>query len=75
MAATTAMTSTDPQRDTVPFGAAILLPTHWSVVLAAAGSNDSTHARDALESSAAITGCPFMYSSAGKATTRRMPRI
>ena len=43
------MTSTNPQQDTVPQGAANFTPTHWSVVLAAAGSNDSTHARDALE--------------------------
>jgi RNA polymerase sigma factor (sigma-70 family) len=45
----TAMTSTDPQQDTVPRGAANFTPTHWSVVLAAAGRTDSAHARDALE--------------------------
>jgi RNA polymerase sigma factor (sigma-70 family) len=43
------MTSTDPQHDTVPRGVANFTPTHWSVVLAAAGRSDSTHARDALE--------------------------
>jgi RNA polymerase sigma-70 factor (ECF subfamily) len=43
------MTSTQPQQDTVPVAAANFTPTHWSVVLAAAGHNDSTHARDALE--------------------------
>jgi len=42
------MTSTDPQQDTAPHGANFT-PTHWSVVLAAAGRADSTHARDALE--------------------------
>jgi RNA polymerase sigma factor (sigma-70 family) len=44
-----AMTSTNPQQDTVPCGGANFTPTHWSVVLAAAGRADSTHARDALE--------------------------
>ncbi|HEX4265039.1 MAG TPA: sigma-70 family RNA polymerase sigma factor [Verrucomicrobiae bacterium] len=44
-----AMTSTQPQQDTVPHAAANFTPTHWSVVLAAAGCADSTHARDALE--------------------------
>jgi RNA polymerase sigma-70 factor (ECF subfamily) len=43
------MTTTGPQQDTVPRGAANFTPTHWSVVLAAAGRADSTHARDALE--------------------------
>jgi len=43
------MTSTDPQQDTAPRGGANFTPTHWSVVLAAAGRSDSTHARDALE--------------------------
>jgi RNA polymerase sigma-70 factor (ECF subfamily) len=43
------MTSTNPQQDTAPRGAANFTPTHWSVVLAAAGRSDSTHARDALE--------------------------
>ena len=43
------MTSTDPQQDTVPRAGAQFTPTHWSVVLAAAGRTDSTHARDALE--------------------------
>jgi len=43
------MTSTNPQQDTVPREAANFTPTHWSVVLAAAGRADSTHARDALE--------------------------
>jgi len=43
------MTSTDPHQDTTPRGAANFSPTHWSVVLAAAGRSDSTHARDALE--------------------------
>lgn len=41
------MLSTNPQQDAG--GAAIFTPTHWSVVLAAAGRTDSTHARDALE--------------------------
>jgi RNA polymerase sigma-70 factor (ECF subfamily) len=44
-----AMTSTNPQQDTVPCSGANFTPTHWSVVLAAAGRSDSTHARDALE--------------------------
>src|SRR4051794_34289874 len=44
-----AMTSTEHKEDTVPVGAANFTPTHWSVVLAAAGRNDSTHVRDALE--------------------------
>ena len=43
------MTNTQPQQDTVPCGAAQFTPTHWSVVLAAAGQIDSTRARDALE--------------------------
>lgn len=43
------MTTTEPQRDTVPQGAANFTPTHWTVVLAAAGQADSTRARDALE--------------------------
>jgi RNA polymerase sigma factor (sigma-70 family) len=43
------MTSTDPQQATVPGRGASFTPTHWSVVLAAAGRADSTHARDALE--------------------------
>ena len=43
------MTSSHPQQDTVPGDAAKFSPTHWSVVLAAAGRADSTHARDALE--------------------------
>jgi RNA polymerase sigma-70 factor (ECF subfamily) len=43
------MTSTQPQQDTVPIRAANFTPTHWSVVLAAAGRADSTDARDALE--------------------------
>jgi RNA polymerase sigma-70 factor (ECF subfamily) len=43
------MTSAESQQDTVPPAAAIFTPTHWSVVLAAAGHADSTHARDALE--------------------------
>jgi RNA polymerase sigma-70 factor (ECF subfamily) len=43
------MTSTDPHQDTSPRGAANFTPTHWSVVLAAAGHSNSTHARDALE--------------------------
>jgi len=43
------MTSTDPQQDAIPNAAANFTPTHWSVVLAAAGRADSTHARDALE--------------------------
>ena len=43
------MTSTDPQQDAVPRDAANFTPTHWSVVLAAAGHSNSTHARDALE--------------------------
>jgi len=43
------MTSTDPQPDTSHRGGAQFTPTHWSVVLAAAGHADSAHARDALE--------------------------
>jgi len=43
------MTSTDLQHDTAPRGGAQFTPTHWSMVLAAAGHSDSTHARDALE--------------------------
>ena len=43
------MTSTDPQQDSAARGPANFTPTHWSVVLAAAGRSDSTHARDALE--------------------------
>lgn len=43
------MTSIHPPPDTVPHGTANFTPTHWSVVLAAAGRSDSTHARDALE--------------------------
>jgi RNA polymerase sigma-70 factor (ECF subfamily) len=43
------MTSTDPQQDTVWRGGAQFTPTHWSVVLAAAGQADTAHARDALE--------------------------
>jgi RNA polymerase sigma factor (sigma-70 family) len=43
------MTSTNPQQDTAPAAGAQFAPTHWSVVLAAAGRADSTHARDALE--------------------------
>lgn len=43
------MTSTNPQQDTVPRGGVNFTPTHWSVVIAAAGHSDSTHGRDALE--------------------------
>jgi RNA polymerase sigma-70 factor (ECF subfamily) len=43
------MTSTDPQPDTVQGDNAQFTPTHWSVVLAAAGRADTVHARDALE--------------------------
>src|SRR5881394_2692181 len=43
------MTSTEQKEETVSHGAANFTPTHWSVVLAAGGRNDSTHARDALE--------------------------
>jgi RNA polymerase sigma-70 factor (ECF subfamily) len=43
------MTTTDPQQDAVPQRGANFSPTHWSVVLAAAGGADSTRARDALE--------------------------
>ena len=44
------MTSTDPHPDTAQRGGGgQFTPTHWSVVLAAAGHADSTHARDALE--------------------------
>jgi RNA polymerase sigma factor (sigma-70 family) len=43
------MTSTQPQQDTVPHAAANFTPTHWSVVLAAAATNNSTLAHDALE--------------------------
>jgi RNA polymerase sigma-70 factor (ECF subfamily) len=46
---TSAMTSTEHQQETVGSGGAKFTPTHWSVVLAAAGHSDSTHARDALE--------------------------
>jgi len=42
------MTSTGPQQDSVPAQAASFAPTHWSVVVAARGS-DSTPARAALE--------------------------
>jgi RNA polymerase sigma factor (sigma-70 family) len=43
------MTSSDPSQETIPPEVAGFTPTHWSVVLAAAGRADSTHARDALE--------------------------
>jgi RNA polymerase sigma factor (sigma-70 family) len=43
------MTSSDPSQKTIPREVASFTPTHWSVVLAAAGRADSTHARDALE--------------------------
>ncbi len=43
------MTSTEQDAKTVARGGATFTPTHWSVVLAAAGQCDSTHARDALE--------------------------
>lgn len=43
------MTSTQPENHSAPREAAQFTPTHWSVVLAAAGRADSTHARDALE--------------------------
>jgi RNA polymerase sigma-70 factor (ECF subfamily) len=43
------MTSINPQPDTVQRGGAQFTPTHWSVVLAAAGHADTIHARDALE--------------------------
>lgn len=42
------MPSTERQKDSVLPGGANFLPTHWTVVLAA-GGNDSTNARDALE--------------------------
>jgi len=42
------MTSTQQEESALPRGATFT-PTHWSVVLAAAGRTDSTHARDALE--------------------------
>ncbi len=43
------MTSTDPQPTPIRRDLASFTPTHWSVVLAAAGHADTTHARDALE--------------------------
>jgi RNA polymerase sigma factor (sigma-70 family) len=43
------MTSSDLSQNTVPREIAAFTPTHWSVVLAAAGRADSVHARDALE--------------------------
>ena len=43
------MTSSNPQPDTVQRGGGQFTPTHWSVVLAAAGHADTIHARDALE--------------------------
>ncbi len=43
------MTSSNPQPDTVQRGGAQFTPTHWSVVLAAAGHADTVGARDALE--------------------------
>jgi RNA polymerase sigma-70 factor (ECF subfamily) len=43
------MTSTDPSQETISREVTNFSPTHWSVVLAAAGRADSTHARDALE--------------------------
>ena len=42
------MTSTEQKQDSPPPAAMSFTPTHWSVVLAAGGS-DSTHARTALE--------------------------
>ena len=46
--ATTPMQSTDGKHDSLPQGTAQFAVTHWSVVLAAGGS-DSTQAHDALE--------------------------
>ena len=43
------MTSSKSQQDTVQGRGAQFTPTHWSVVLAAAGQADTVHARDALE--------------------------
>src|SRR5579871_4802797 len=43
------MTSTRQSDETVSQRGASFTPTHWSVVLAAAGHGDSTSARDALE--------------------------
>ena len=43
------MTSSNPQPDTEQRGGGQFTPTHWSVVLAAAGQADTIHARDALE--------------------------
>lgn len=43
------MTSSEQKEETVSSGGAKFTPTHWSVVLAAAGAGDSRHARDALE--------------------------
>ena len=42
------MTSTEHTKDSPPAAGGIFTPTHWSVVVAA-GRNDSTHARVALE--------------------------
>lgn len=47
--ASSKMTSAESQQDTVPPAAANFTPTHWSVVLAAANTTNSTYARDALE--------------------------
>jgi len=43
------MTSSNPEPDTVQRGGGQFTPTHWSVVLAAAGQADTIQARDALE--------------------------
>ena len=43
------MTSSHPEPDTAQRGGAQFTPTHWSVVLAAAGHADTAHAREALE--------------------------
>jgi RNA polymerase sigma-70 factor (ECF subfamily) len=43
------MTSTRQQEETISHHGANFTPTHWSVVLAAAGQSDSTSSRDALE--------------------------
>jgi RNA polymerase sigma factor (sigma-70 family) len=43
------MTSTDPHQPVARTEAGNFTPTHWSVILAAAGHADTGHARDALE--------------------------
>jgi RNA polymerase sigma-70 factor (ECF subfamily) len=49
IAPTSGMTSTRQHEETVSKHGANFTPTHWSVVLAAAGRRNSTSSRDALE--------------------------